>query len=385
MKIFIIAGETSGDQLGASIIQALRAAYAPAQIELRGIGGDNLREVGLTQSLFPMSDLSIMGIAEILPKIPQILKRIDQTVTAITLYNPDLIITIDAPDFCFRVLKKLQNKKLKSKKIHVVAPSVWAWREGRAQKIAKLLDGLLCLLPFEPPYFEKEGLHTAFMGHPIVNSSIAHANGNAFRFRHVISMEQPTCGIFFGSRTSELKYHTDIFLDIAQKIQEQIPDIIFIAPTLPKFKDQIVQEFRTRGLKAIVTSDRAEKDEAIAACNIALNVSGTIGLELSIANVPHVMAYKFQKLSYFIAKMMVKTKYGHLTNIIMDEEIIPEFLQDDVDADIIANRLINLLNTQHIRQKQIQAFQIVKDRLTPDNAQKNSANKAAEFILSFLN
>ena len=222
------------------------------------------------------------------------------------------------------------------------------------------------------------------MGHPIVNSAIAHANGNAFRFRHVIGMEQPTCGIFFGSRASELKYHTNIFLDIAQKIQEQIPDIIFIAPTLPKFKDQIAHEFRARGLKAIIPSDKAEKDEAIAACNVALNVSGTIGLELSIANVPHVMAYKFQKLSYFIAKLMIKTKYGHLTNIIMNDDIVPEFLQDDIDAEIIANRLINLLNTPHIRQKQIQAFQIVKDRLTPQNAQKNSANKAAEFILSFL-
>lgn len=383
MKLFIIAGEVSGDQLGSSIIDALRQAHP--QLEIRGIGGVHLIESGLSSSLFPMSDLSLMGISAILPKIPQILKRIDQTATAISLYNPDIILTIDSPDFCFRVLEKLKHKKIKSKKIHVVAPSVWAWREGRAKKIAGLLDGLLCLLPFEPPYFEKEGLTSKFMGHPVINSDAAHANGHAFRFRHVIGMDQPTCGMYFGSRSSEISLHSDLFLDIAQKLQEKSPEIIFIVPTLPKFHELLTSKFRARGLKAIVTSDRHEKFEAMAACQIALNVSGTIGLELSMANVPHVMVYKFHKISYMIAKLFVKTKFGHLTNIIMNDEIIPEFIQDNADPDIISERLFDLLNTTHIRQKQIQAFQTARQKLTPDNTQKNSALCAAEFIESFIN
>lgn len=382
MKIFIIAGEASGDQLGASILHSLKSRHIN-QIDVRGIGGQNLLDEGLSESLFPMDDLSLMGVTEIIPHLPKLLRRIDQTATAIRLFNPDIILTIDSPDFCFRVLEKLKSTKIKSKKIHVVAPSVWAWRPKRAKKIAKFLDGLLCLLPFEPPYFEKEGLKAQFMGHPVMNSPAINANGNAFRFRHMIGLDQPTCGIFFGSRTGELDRHSEIFLSTAEKIHAQNSDIVFVVPTLPKFKNRLEENFRARGLKAIVTTDKAEKFEAIKSCTIALNVSGTIGLELAVANVPHIMAYKFSTLSYKIGKLLVKAKFGHLANIILNTAIVPEFIQEEANSENLSESLLNLLNNPSAQIKQKDAFDEMRNQLS-GSAQKNSATIAAEFIESFL-
>lgn len=380
MKIFVIAGEASGDQLGASIIQALALLY-PA-LNIRGVGGDHLKSAGLPESLFPMHDLSIMGVAEILPHIPKLLQRINQTVTAIKLFNPDIVLTIDSPDFSFRVLEKLKHTKIKSKKIHVVAPSVWAWRAGRAKTISKFLDGLLCLLPFEPPLFEKYGLKSCFMGHPVMNSGIQNANPQAFRFKNMIAADQPLCGLFFGSRTGELDRHENLFLECAVKLQSINPGLVFIAPTLPRFKERLTNLLQSRGLKYLVIDNKDEKWNAIAACNVALNVSGTIGLELSVANIPHVMAYKFHPLSHMIGKMLVKTKFGHLTNIMHGKMIVPEFLQQDAHVENITEALNGLLKNSDDRKTQIDAFENVRQQLTAD-PQKKSAELAADFIESF--
>jgi lipid-A-disaccharide synthase len=381
MKLFIIAGETSGDQLGANILQSLKTI--DFNLNIRGIGGEELRKAGLSESLFPMHDLSIMGVAEIVPHIPKLLRRIDQAVAAISVFNPDIILTIDSPDFCFRVLERLNTKKIRAKKIHVVAPSVWAWRPERAKKIAKFLDGLLCLLPFEPPFFEREGLKTEFMGHPVMQSKALEANGNAFRFRHLIGLDTPLCGLYFGSRKGELDRHQDLFLDIAEQLQQKISDIQFVVPTLAHFESRLTDAFRARGIKSLITSDSNEKFEAMKSLNMALHVSGTIGLELAAANIPHSMAYKFHPVSYAIGRMMVKTKYGHLANIILNDEIIPEFLQNNTDVNEMANALCQLYTSPDIRQKQLDSFEKIRQSLTP-NGQKNSAMVAAEFIQSFV-
>ncbi len=381
MKLFVIAGEASGDQLGASILNALKTI--DFNLNIRGIGGAELHTAGLTESLFPMRDLSIMGVAEIIPHIPKLMRRIDQTASAISVFNPDIILTIDSPDFCFRVLERIKVKKLRAKHIHVVAPSVWAWRPERAKKIAKFLDGLLCLLPFEPPLFEREGLQSKFMGHPVMQSKALDANGNAFRFRHLFGLDTPLCGLYFGSRKSELDRHQDLFLDCAEGLQQKIPDIQFIIPTLPHFESRLIESFRARGIKALVTSDPSEKFEAMKSLNIALHVSGTIGLELTAANIPHIMAYKFHPLSYAIGRMMVKTKYGHLSNIISNAEIIPEFLQKNAEPQSMIDALHALYSSPDIQQKQLDSFRQIRDLLTPES-QKNSANIAAEFIYSFI-
>lgn len=381
MKIFVIAGEASGDQLGASIIHELAKRHP--QLNIRGIGGTHLKQAGLSESLFPMHELSIMGVAEILPHIPKILRRITQAVTAIKLFNPDIILTIDSPDFTFRVLEKIKNLKIKSKRIHVVAPSVWAWRAGRAEQISKFLDGLLCLLPFEPALFEKYGLKSCFMGHPVMQSGVLTANGSAFRFSNMIGAAQPTCGLFFGSRKGELDRHQSLFLDTAESLQKENSDLVFIIPTLPRYKERLSAALSERNLKSIIVDDKNEKWNAIAACDIALNVSGTIGLELSVANIPHIMAYKFHPISFAIGKMLVKTKYGHLTNILQNQPIIPEFLQDQATAEAISAYLKSLFDDKELRQKQRDAFENVRQQLTAD-PQKKSAELAADFIESFV-
>jgi len=177
--VFLVAGEHSGDALGASVMGAL-SANLKGRVKFAGVGGPDMQRAGL-DTLFPMDDLAVMGVFEVLPRLPLLLKRINETANAVERLKPDVLLTIDAPDFCFRVIKKLKARGVKVPVVHFVAPSVWAWRPGRAKKVAGFLDHLLCLLPFEPPYFEREGLKATFVGHPVVSSDIGNGDGQIGR------------------------------------------------------------------------------------------------------------------------------------------------------------------------------------------------------------
>lgn len=198
LKIFICAAEESGDKLGAPILKSLMKRYPHAQI--RGIGGEAMREAGLKEQLFSMEELSLMGVFEILPKVPSLVKRINQTTQAILDFQPDIFLTIDGPDFNFRVHKKVKKKGfIKGVQMHCVAPSVWAWREGRAEKIANFLDGLLCLFPFEPEYFEEVGLSAMYMGHPYMQKKSNLPVKEEIKKEWGVSSRQKTIGLFLGS------------------------------------------------------------------------------------------------------------------------------------------------------------------------------------------
>lgn len=379
MKVFIIAGEASGDQLGAAVLKSLY--QQDGNLNIRGIGGEAMKSAGLRESLFPMEDLSLMGIFEVVPKIPHILKRIRQTVEAIRVFNPDVVLTIDSPDFCFRVQKELSKTTCRAKRIHMVAPTVWAWRPGRAKKIARFLDGLICLYPFEPPYFETEGLRSVFIGHTMMSSGLLSGNAPSFRFRHMIGLERKTVGLFFGSRGSEIENNADAILEAASKLKQHDPDIYFIVPTLPKWKELLEAKLIERGLNALVLIGKEEKWDAMAACDVAIAVSGTVALEIAAVGVPHVITYRVNSLTWHIAQRLIKTPHVHLANILLNERVVPEFIQHEATSENIYVSVQNLLNDSNARYRQIENFGKIRDLL--QNPEKiNPADKAAGFILN---
>ncbi len=351
-------------------------------LKIRGIGGSLMVSAGLEESFFPMNELSLMGLAEIIPHIPKMLRRIDQTVEAIRVFNPDIILTIDAPEFSHRVQKKLQAEKISGKRVHMVAPSVWAWRADRAQKIARFLDGLLCLLPFEPPFFERYGLKSEFMGHPVMDmEGVQTANGPAFRFRHMIGLDQKMVGLFFGSRRSEIEKMGSIFLQVAKNLQQHDPNIGFICPTTYSLRASVESLLRTHHISAHIVTDPKEKWDAFAACNVAAATSGTVGLELSILNIPHVISYKMNSLTWAVVNRVVTTKFAHLSNNILNKEVVPEFLQEKADPQMITESLLTFLNDRDKVQMQRNDFAEIRAALTTPH-KKSAAQAAADFIES---
>ena len=379
-KIFVIAGEPSGDQLAGALMASLRAK--DPSIEFRGIGGTQMLRSGLTDSLFPMEELTLMGIMEVVPKIPKILNRINQTVTAIKVFNPDIVVTVDAPDFCFRVQKELKEKSVRAKRIHFVAPTVWAWRPDRARKIAAFLDGLICLFPFEPEYFTKQGLQATAVGHPVMKSGALEANGSVFRQAHGIPEDKKVLGLFFGSRRSEIDRLSGIIVGVAKSIKNDFPDIGFVVPTLPRWHKHLQALLEKEGINAVITADPAEKWGAFASCDAALSVSGTVALEIAVADLPHAILYNMNAITWAVVKRMVTTRFVHLVNIMLKRQIVPEFIQTDATVEKITPTIKRILTDTAIQNAQKESFAEVRKMLQPDPA-VSAADQAAEFILKF--
>ncbi len=369
--IYLIAGEESGDFLGGQVMKSLKKKCV--DVHFSGVGGGLMHAQGL-QSLFPMYELSVMGIGEVLPKIPHLLKRIRQTVEDIKEKKPDIVVTIDAPDFSFRVLKKLREEMIgPPKMIHYVAPTVWAWRPKRAAKIAKFLDGLICLLDFEPPYFEKEGLNAVSVGHPMMESGVLDATS--------IELGSPLkkkVGLLFGSRVSEVKRHIDVFIDSVQDLDKS-GHVEFVIPALPRLIPMVEPLTHSLNSPVHIVDSSKDKWSLFKTCDAALAVSGTVGLELAMAGVPHVIGYRMNVLTWQIAKRLIKTPYAHLANIIQQQGIVPEFIQDECNVEKIAPALQRLLEVEGQHQRDL--FDIIRQSMSGGQA---PSDKAADYILNFL-
>ncbi len=382
-KIFIIAGEASGDLLGSKVIRELKLELEKKgeQGEFIGIGGKLMKEQGLT-SIFPMEELSVMGFLEVLPHIPKLLRRIKQTAEVIKSEKPDHIITIDSPDFCFRVAKKLQDLDKNVKKTHLIAPSVWAYREGRAQKIAKLYDLLLAILPFEPPYFEKYGLKTVFIGHPICEDapdfSKKKEENSKFRKNHEIDSDAILISITPGSRIGEVKNIFPEFIGAVNILAKKRKDIHVVITTVEKTKTLVEEMAQLLDVKYSLIPSK-EKSSALFSTNYALAKSGTNTLEFSLYKIPMIIAYKVNYVSYFLAKMMIKIKFANLVNLVLNREIIPEMLQQKCNAKDISEVLNKMIEDKKFSQNQVtQSLEALKIMGLND---RNPAQRAAEEIL----
>lgn len=351
MHIYLIAGEQSGDLLGARLMQEL---HSRSNHQFSGIGGEQMKAQGLS-SLFPMSELALMGFVEILPHIPRLLKRVNETVADILAKKPDVIITIDSPGFCNRVVQACRkhfpkNSEHAPRFVHYVAPSVWAYKPGRAKKAARLFDHLLTLLPFEPPYFEKEGLPSTFVGHPLVESP-PRGDGAAFRAQHDISPEQQVILAPAGSRAGELMRH----IPLLKETLKHFPDAITLMPVVPHLKE-MAEEMTADWPNRLIRVDQQDKWNSFAACNAALVKSGTVALELALANVPMVVYYKVNTVSAWLMHFMMLTKYVNLINIIEQRLIVPEFVQENATVEALRSELSLLLSDENSRKQQQSAF-----------------------------
>ncbi|NIY74203.1 lipid-A-disaccharide synthase [Thalassospira sp. HF15] len=375
-KIMLVAGEASGDQLGGRLMAALKAKRD--HIRFIGVGGPRMEREGL-KSLFPMNEMSVMGLTEVVPHIPHLLKRIAQTADFAKSEKPDVVITIDAPDFSFRVGKKLKGKGIPL--VHYVAPSVWAWREGRAKKIAGFLDHLLALLPFEPPYFEKEGLPTTFIGHSAVEER---SDGDADRFRtqHGLSADKKLLAVLPGSRNSEVKRLLPVFKQVIDDIAARYPDARIVVPTVSKVADTVTDEMKSWPLDPIVVTADQDRHDAFAAANCALAASGTVSLELAIAGVPHVIAYQVNAVTGWIAKRLIKIDTVTIVNLVLGNKLIPEFLQDKCKAKSIIPALEKLMADSPERTAQIEGFDKACSLL--GFGDRPPSEKAADQILKII-
>lgn len=379
MKIFMIAGEVSGDVLGGRLMNALKK-QAP-QIEITGIGGAHMATQGL-QSLIRMEDLCVMGLSEVVKHLPRLYRLIYQVVRAVERANPDLLLTIDLPDFNFQVARILKKRgRVKTKIIHYVAPSVWAWRPGRAKKISKFLDGLICLFPFEPPYFTVHGLNAICAGHPLVeNISLADrdARAAAFRQRHGIPADAKLLAVLFGSRQREWEATGPDFIETLKRLAVLYPDFHVAVPTLPGLESQIAAALDGLNVRTHILLDQNEKWDCFLAADAALAVSGTVGLELAYTGTPHVIGYKMSAVSWAMLRRLSKTPYAHLANIMAGRMIVPEFLQDGCTAQNLAPALQMLLNNPDAQRQDLRD---IGKNLGAEALQAPS-EKAANFIFA---
>jgi len=320
--IFIVAGEPSGDALGARLMAALKERTQGA-VRFAGIGGERMIGEGL-DSLLPMRELSVMGYLEVVPKLPRILGHIRTASEAARRLRPAALVTIDSPEFSLRVQRRLADAGIAQ--IHYVAPQVWAHRPARAARIAGYLDHVLALLPFEPPYFEAVGLPCSFVGHGVVEEGADQGDGPAFRSRHGIPTEAPVVCVLPGSRLGEVTRHVSVFGETIALLARRVPGLHVVVPAFAAVEAEVATATADWRAPTTVVNGRDEKYDAFAASNAALAVSGTVALELAIAGVPMAIAYRGNPLSIWLAKRMSSLSYICLVNLILDRPVVPEFI-----------------------------------------------------------
>jgi lipid-A-disaccharide synthase len=352
LRIALIAGEPSGDVLGARLMAALRRA-AGETIVLEGIGGEQMTAEGLT-SRFPMAELSHMGLIELLPHLPGLVRRIGETVRWLRRSPPDILVTIDAPGFCLRVARRIRESGIPI--LHYVAPTVWAWKPGRAARLARLCDHLLALLPFEPPYFTRHGLPCTYVGHPALETMMGAADGPGFRRRHGIPAEAPVICLLPGSRAIELRLLMPVFGAAIRRLALSHPGLCVILPTVGPVAHAAEAAARALGVPVTVILDPAAKRDAFAASDVALAASGTVAVELAVTGTPTVIGYRARPLTAAILRRLVKVKYASLVNLILDREATPELLQEDCRPDKLAEALDRLLTDPSARAGQRAAY-----------------------------
>ncbi len=347
MRVFIIAGEPSGDKLGAALMEGLQTLVPDVQFD--GIGGARMIEAGL-QSRFPMAEISIMGISEILSQYRHLKRRITETADAIVAARPDVLITIDLPEFSLRVAK-LVKAKSNVRCVHYVAPTVWAWRAGRAAKMARHIDQVLALFPFEPPYMEAVGMRCDFVGHPVVTDAQATSTeAKAFRALHQID-DAPLALVLPGSRRGEVGRLAPIFGETLAPVMAARPDLRVIIPAAAPVEHLVREAVKNwPGSPLVISSeDKAQKRAAFKAADVALAASGTVSLELAAAGTPMVIAYDMNWLSRQIIGRMLKVDTVTLVNLVSETRAVPEYIGAHCVPEDIAQGLLALLEDRSLQ------------------------------------
>jgi len=374
-KIFILTGEPSGDKLASTVISKLQKNNT--NIEYLCVGGPYLNSLGI-ESIYELKEITYIAFTSILLNIFKIKKKINETVDKIVEFQPDILFSVDSPDFTLRVAQKIKKINPNIKTIHFIAPKVWAWREGRVKKMKKYLDHILLLFNFEKKYFDKENLLNTFVGHPLLDEEIK----TNIKIDNLINNNKKNISLFAGSRESEIKIHAPILFKFIKKMNEKEKNYKFIFHSTYKFKNYLINLLNKENISnAEVISDDKIKNEILKNSIFAVVKSGTVSLEVCKLNVPSIIIYKMNYINYFIAKLFLKIKYANMLNIINNKEIIPELIQKDCNSDEIFKSVYYFLKKPELMKKQL--FD-VKSTIDDLKSSTSTSNEASKILLNYL-
>ena len=375
--IYIVAGEESGDVLGARLIAALNAARPG--LSFAGVGGPRMAVEGLV-SRFAQRELAVMGLLEVLPRIFHLRRLLHGTAADIIARRPAVLVTIDSPGFTLRLLRMVAGHGIP--RAHYVAPQVWAWRENRVKHFPGLWEKLLCLLPFEPAFFAKHGLAAQFVGHPALESGVGSGDPARFRAAHRLSAEQRPLIVMPGSRHSEVFRLLPIFGEALRLLAARIPDLVPVVPVADSVAETVRAATAAWPVRPILVSTTAEKHDAFAAAAAALTKSGTSTLELALAGVPMVVAYRVNPLTAVIARRLIRVKYAAIVNLLAGRFVVPEFIQDHCTPALLADAVAAVLTDPHAAAVQRMAFRDIAADLAPPGNMPSAA--AAAEVLALI-
>ena len=374
-KIFVLTGEPSGDKLASTVISKIKLSNP--NIEYLCVGGSHLNELGI-KSIFDIKEITYIAFTSVLLNIFKIRNRINKTVDEIIKFNPDILFSVDSPDFSLRVSKIVKRKNHNIKTIHFIAPKVWAWREGRVKKMKKYLDHILLLFKFEKKYFDKENLLNTFVGHPLLDDEIK----SNIKLDNLISDNKKHISLFAGSRESEIKIHAPILFKFIKKMNEKEKDFNFIFHSTDKFKNYLINLLNKENIPNFeVISDDKIKKEMLKKSIFAVVKSGTVSLEVCKLNIPSIIIYKMNYINYFIAKLFLKIKFANMLNIINDKEIIPELIQKDCNPDEIFKSVYYLLKKPELIERQLIDIKSTIDEL---KSSSSSSEESSKILLNYL-
>ncbi len=378
-KIFLIATEESGDRLGSSLMKVLRQRLGGA-VRFEGVGGQSMAREGLV-SLFPIEELSIMGLAAVVKQLPKILRLIRETATAVTEASPDILVIIDSPDFTHRVARRVRARDPSIPIIDYVSPSVWAWRPGRARAMRRYVDHVLGLLPFEPEAYRRlRGPPCSYVGHPLIEQIGQLRPGADEQMRR--EEQPPVLLVLPGSRSSEINHHMAVFGETLGLLHAQ--DVVFelILPTMPHLQEAVAQAVRSWPVQPRIVVREKEKRAAFRIAHAAFVKSGTATLELAIAGVPMVAAYKVGAVEAAIMRRAIRTSSVILANLVIGENVVPEFIQEDCAPEKLLPALRDILTDSPLRQRQVAAFAKLDAIMSTGN--QPPSVRAADIVLATL-
>ena len=374
-KIFILTGEPSGDKLASTVISKIMKDNK--NIEYLCVGGSHLSSLGI-KSIYELKEITYIAFTSVLLNIFKIKNRINKTVDKIIEFQPDILFSVDSPDFTLRVAEKVKKINSNIKTIHFIAPKVWAWREGRVKKMKKFLDHILLLFKFEKKYFDKENLLNTFVGHPLLDDE----NKSNIKLNNLINNSKKYISLFAGSRESEIKIHAPILFKFIEKMNNKEDNFNFVFHSTDKYKNFLLNIINSKNISNVeVISDDKIKNEILKKSVFAVVKSGTVSLEVCKLNIPSIIIYKMNFINYFIAKLFLKIKYANMLNIINNKEIIPELIQKDCNADEIFKSVYYFLNKPDLISSQLLN---VKSTINDLKSSSSSSEEASKILLNYL-
>ena len=367
-KVFILTGEPSGDKLASKVINDLKKINQ--NLEFLSVGGEHLQSLGI-KSIYDLKEITYLGFTNVILNIFKINKKINETVKSIISYNPDVLFTVDSPDFTLRVAEKVKKINAKIKTVHYVAPQVWVWREGRVKKIKSFIDHILLLFHFEKKYFEKENVSCEFVGHPLLQNK----ERSKIDINQIIGKNKALISVFAGSRKSEILVLMPILLGFIKLMNEKYTDMTYVFHSTREYSDLIQSFINESGLSNCeIVSDDKIKNHILQKSVFAVAKSGTVSLEISNAKIPSIILYKMGFINFMIVKSLVKTKYANIINFAANEEIIPELLQSNCNSKNIFKHVSNFLEDPNKIKEQVNKVQNVLNKLKTNGSSSELAS-----------